>query len=235
MNNQTRLAVEKSFDGLISVTEIFYTLQGEGPYSGCPAVFVRLAGCNLKCSFCDTFYSVKDVLEVLQVVEIARDCSKTAKLCVVTGGEPLRQAGIGTLVNELGEVFDAVQIETSGSCYQDGLRSQLGDRLTVVCSPKTSKLHKGIISSIDAYKYILRDGFVSKEDGLPIQCPQTLKPLLVARPQENRWGIIPPIYVGPWDEQDVSLNEKNTQAAVRSCLKFGYRLSLQVHKLVNLP
>jgi organic radical activating enzyme len=235
MNLQERMAVERSFTGNISMHEVFYSIQGEGPFSGIPAVFVRLGGCNLNCSFCDTQYFITDVLSISQVVEIARKSSAVAKLVVVTGGEPLRQAGVVPLVNALGGVFDTVQIETSGSCYPyyGELRGELGSRLVVVCSPKTVKLHPGILPHVDAYKYILRNGYVSADDGLPVQCPQTLKPVVLARPTENRFGVIPPIYVGPWDMPGETL--QNTEAAVMSCLQFGYRLSLQVHKIVHLP
>ncbi len=81
----------------LDVQEIFPTLQGEGPYVGQPSVFIRLGGCNLACSFCDTEFdsykkiSLKKILS--QVEKLAKNSSGkiVRKLIVITGGEPLRQ------------------------------------------------------------------------------------------------------------------------------------------------
>lgn len=239
MNVQWAVPVEKSVpeDGKIAVHEMFYTLQGEGPLSGTPALFVRLAGCTLQCQNCDTSYSLFDRKSVKDAACAAELLAPDGcGLCVVTGGEPARQALFPELVRELLFRFLTVQIETSGSCWQPSfgdLKQEFKDRVVVVCSPKTSKVHPEWIPYIDHYKYIVEDGSVL-DDGLPGHCPQTGKPMVVARPQPNRTGCVPPVWVSPWDLQDAELNEKNTQTAVASCLKYGYRLSLQVHKIVGL-
>ena len=72
MNEQRTSPIEKSDSGeWLEIEEIFYTIQGEGPLSGRPAVFIRLAGCSLSCLLCDTFYSHHNVYSIENVVDIA--------------------------------------------------------------------------------------------------------------------------------------------------------------------
>lgn len=90
--------------------EVFVSLQGEGPYAGIPTTFVRLAGCNLRCSWCDTKYSWGEGKEVPTLELIAK--IKTEHLCV-TGGEPLIQSKeLGTIIPSLPCI---ASIETNGS------------------------------------------------------------------------------------------------------------------------
>ena len=83
-------------DGKLDVHSIFFTIQGEGPFTGHPAIFIRLAGCNLQCPKCDTDYTSKRSRMLYQDIlgEVRRLTPKTHKnrtLIVITGGEPLRQ------------------------------------------------------------------------------------------------------------------------------------------------
>ena len=76
---------------MLKVNEIFYSIQGESSYAGRPCVFVRLTGCNLRCSYCDTTYAYEEgedqtIEEILQAVATYR-----CRLVEVTGGEPLLQ------------------------------------------------------------------------------------------------------------------------------------------------
>ena len=99
----------------LRVNEIFYSIQGESSYAGRPCVFVRLTGCNLRCSYCDTQYAY-DEGEELEVDEIAlRVASHQCALVEVTGGEPLIQKDTPVLIRRLLEEGFEVLLETNGS------------------------------------------------------------------------------------------------------------------------
>jgi len=100
--------------GLVTINEIFYSVQGESTYAGRPCVFVRLTACDLRCSWCDTPYAFhegrkRDLDDVLAEVE-RYDCS----LVEVTGGEPLLQEDVYPLMNELLARGKTVLLETGG-------------------------------------------------------------------------------------------------------------------------
>ena len=99
-----------------NINEVFYSLQGEGRFSGVPAVFIRFSGCNLNCPFCDTdfrpFVSV-DLDELRRwIFDKLYGCKPW--LVVLTGGEPTLQID-SDLMAELHEYFDTIAIETNGT------------------------------------------------------------------------------------------------------------------------
>lgn len=103
-------------DNLI-VNEIFYSIDGEGRRAGCVSVFVRLAGCNLRCNYCDTGYALSfedgtemDVSEIITVVE-----KYSCKNVTITGGEPLIHDGSKELIKEFWNHGYDVVVETNGS------------------------------------------------------------------------------------------------------------------------
>ena len=96
----------------MKVSEIFYSLQGEGYHSGTPAVFVRLAGCNLSCPFCDTATGGGTDLSEQSIAKAVD--RYPARLVVVTGGEPSLQL-TSTLVDLLHEGGKYVAVETNGT------------------------------------------------------------------------------------------------------------------------
>lgn len=210
----------------LDVIKIWKTIQGEGPFVGSPAIFVRLAGCNLLCPACDTDYTsdrhqmtVKEILD-----EVA--FSHPIRLVVLTGGEPLRQ-NIAPLVSQLLQEDYRVQLETNGTLY----RQLPWNDITTVCSPKTPRLHPDLIPHIDTYKYVLQAGQVS-EIGLPLT---TMGSGL--RPYQSYKTLKQPgvdVFVQPLDEKDGELNAFNLQAAIDSCMTYGWRLSVQTHKIIGL-
>ncbi len=119
----------ESHDRTLEVTEIFRSIQGESTWAGHPCVFVRLAGCNLRCSWCDSAYSfspgtihtVEEVVAAVSALEQSSeqddqsDPPRPSKLVQVTGGEPLLQPASVYLMERLLETGHTVLLETSGA------------------------------------------------------------------------------------------------------------------------
>jgi 7-carboxy-7-deazaguanine synthase len=210
------------------VQEVFYTLQGEGPSSGHPAVFVRLAGCNLACYFCDTEFESStwnpQLAELLEAIEAIRPAC--CELIVLTGGEPFRQ-NIGPLVNALIAKGLSVQVETNGTLWVNVPESP---KLSIVCSPKATGLHPELALRVTAFKYVLAAGEVDPQDGLP--ATSTQQKGQNGRPARAQFGA--DIYVMPLDSGADEANAANRQACVESALAFGYKLTLQSHKLLGI-
>lgn len=230
MKGKNPVRQQESGDGQsLWVQEVFYTLQGEGPFFGQPSVFIRLAGCNLRCFWCDTDFESSDwrpsLSELLERVEELRPGG--CDLIVLTGGEPFRQ-NIVPLVEALLSSGLRVQIETNGTLW---LPLPQDPRLTLVCSPKTPKLHPAAAERIEFLKYVVKKGEQSPEDGLPLASTQARG----ARARLVRPGEGQQVYLMPLDEGDEAPNRENLEACVRTCLRFGYRLTVQGHKSWGLP
>ena len=102
-------------NAVLTITEIFKSIQGESTWAGMPCTFVRLTGCNLACAYCDTAYA-RDGGTALTVREIIERCAALkCDLVEITGGEPLCQAECATLVTCLIERGYTVLVETNGS------------------------------------------------------------------------------------------------------------------------
>lgn len=226
--------IEKRVEGngyTLDVHSIFYTLQGEGPHTGCPAVFIRLAGCNLQCPGCDTEYT--DGRETLSLQEIIVRAERTyahvanhhRPIIVISGGEPLRQ-NIAPLVAMLKRWYK-VQIETNGTLAITDPESFSG--VDVVCSPKAGKVHYSIVAHANWFKYVMHHESVDPDDGLPVLALDHS-----ASPRVYRPPIGTTIYLQPMDCQNERTNRLNTEAVLASCLKFGYILQLQQHKLLGV-
>lgn len=111
----------------LPVNEIFYSLQGEGMHTGSAAVFVRLSGCNLRCSFCDTDHSASTPMNVEEIVEEVNRYG--AGIVVVTGGEPSLY-DLTELAEAIHRTGRRVHVETNGT------RPIKGDVDWITCSPK---------------------------------------------------------------------------------------------------
>jgi len=99
----------------LRITEIFYSIQGEASTSGLPTVFVRLTGCPLRCTYCDTEYAFHGgkKTQIAQVVEKIN--AFNCPVVCITGGEPLAQPNVNTLMDILCEQGYQVSLETSGA------------------------------------------------------------------------------------------------------------------------
>lgn len=160
------------------VNEIFYSLQGEGHYTGVPAVFLRLSGCNERCPFCDTQHqSFTEMSEE----DIVKEVSKyNARHIVITGGEPTLQL-TASLVDRLHQANFFVQIETNGSLpLPDGCNVDW-----ITCSPK----YKAVtIQRIDELKVLFMHQDMSQYDDMKA-CEYRLQPLDSGNATENRENL----------------------------------------------
>ena len=104
----------------MELSEIFYSIQGESSFAGLPCIFIRLSGCNLRCSYCDTKYAYKKNYE-LTVEEILQRIKEhtPVSLIEVTGGEPLLQNETYLLLDKLIKNNYQVLLETNGSILLD--------------------------------------------------------------------------------------------------------------------
>lgn len=235
--------VEKRFDdprGRVEVHSMFFTLQGEGPFSGHRSIFVRLAGCNLMCPGCDTEYtSTRELLDPETIVHrIDQLCNEQEidwperPLVVITGGEPFRQA-LGPLCQELADQGFRVQIESNGvfeACDQVKQLVVMGF-VCVIISPKTSRVHQSWGEYAMAFKYVLERKHQDPDDGLPTVALGHKATPRVARPPQGFKG---PIYLNPMDQKDEWINRCNAEAVAKASLQHGYIAGVQLHKIFNL-
>jgi 7-carboxy-7-deazaguanine synthase len=129
----TKPRIPESREGLLKITEIFYSLQGEARDAGRPTVFIRLTGCPLRCVYCDSEYAFyggewKAIEQIMEQVA----SHQTPYVCV-TGGEPLAQKRCLELLNSLCEAGYRVSLETSGAIDV----SQVDERVSRVLDIKT--------------------------------------------------------------------------------------------------
>jgi 7-carboxy-7-deazaguanine synthase len=98
----------------MKINELFYSIQGESSYMGRPCVFIRLTGCNLRCTYCDTPYAFDEGTE-MSVPEILQSIDRfPTRLALVTGGEPMLQPSVHELFRRLLERGYTVLAETGG-------------------------------------------------------------------------------------------------------------------------
>ena len=228
--------IEKlEFDTLLQVHSIFNTIQGEGPFCGTPAVFIRLAGCNLQCPGCDTDYTSKRTrYSSDQIVEEVNSYSASG-LVVITGGEPFRQ-NITKLIGLLTAFGYYVQIETNGTYPPSRdvmwtINTDFRIGAYIVCSPKTGHINPSTLQFSCCLKYVIDANSVNLLDGLPIKALGHSVRKHVARPPV-KWGR--PIYVQPMDGGNEDSNKANLQKAIEVCMRHGYILQLQIHKIIGM-
>jgi len=226
-------------DGIVQVHSVFHTIQGEGPFTGHPSVFIRLAGCNLQCPACDTDYtSHRWTATPESLLEYVTEMREAPALVVITGGEPFRQ-NIHQLVVTLLRAGYTVQVETNGTLppptigFAELCSTNIAERnkCFIVCSPKTGLVNRELKHLICAYKYVLAHDSVHV-DGLPLLALDHTASPFVARPHE---GFAGPVYVQPCDGKDHAVNMANLKATIASVMRHeGFTLQLQVHKIIEV-
>ncbi|MBR1889374.1 MAG: radical SAM protein [Alloprevotella sp.] len=195
---------------MFKINEIFYSLQGEGFYTGVPSVFIRFAGCNLHCPFCDTQHQSG---QQMTVEDICRTVSNfPARHIVLTGGEPSLQV-TSQLTEALHKMGKYICIETNGTHpLPDGI-----DWITL--SPKDifikSPAARPILKACDELKVVFT-GNMPSCDGLDIKAKYH--------------------YLQPCDTGNTAETQKLTRLAVSYCLAHPeWSLSLQTHKYLSIP
>ncbi|MGJ3354713.1 7-carboxy-7-deazaguanine synthase QueE [Providencia sp. Je.9.19] len=219
------------------INEIFQTLQGEGVFTGVPAVFIRLQGCPVGCSWCDTKQTwEKDpskettlgdiALKTLDsdewamsdtntLIDLMREKKYSAKHIVITGGEPCIY-DLTPLTNELELKGYQCQIETSGT-----YPIQCSDNTWVTVSPKVGmkgglKVLKQAVNRANEIKHP-----VAREKDI-----QALDELLAMRTLET-----PPVVA----LQPISQKASATKLCIDTCIERNWRLSIQTHKYLAIP
>lgn len=200
----------------MKVNEIFYSLQGEGHYTGTPAVFVRFAGCNLRCWFCDTDFEKGDEMSEDEIVEAV--LQYPTRYVVITGGEPTLQI-TASLCDKLHAHGLYLMMETNGTrplpedCKVDW----------ITCSPKLIDVDEGKrkiatirLRHIDELKVVFEDSS-TQDMALYEQIPAT----------EYR--------LQPCDTQDPLCNQAILNKTIKYILQHPkWKLSLQTHKILHV-
>ena len=200
----------------MKVNEIFYSLQGEGHYTGTPAVFVRFAGCNLRCWFCDTDFEKGVEMNEDEIVEAV--LQYPTRYVVITGGEPTLQI-TASLCDKLHAHGLYLMMETNGTrplpegCQVDW----------ITCSPKLIDVEEGKrriatirLRHIDELKVVFEDS-PTQDMALYEQIPAT----------EYR--------LQPCDTQDPLCNQAILNKTIKYILQHPkWKLSLQTHKILNV-
>lgn len=220
------------------ITEIFKSIQGESSYAGLPCVFVRLTGCNLRCTWCDTAYafhggtkySVEEVMLRVEALQGRAVGQKDAKLIEITGGEPLLQSETPELARRLLDNGYTVLIETSGERDVSVLPREVVKIVDVKCpdSGESGKFQPANLEALDRkdeIKFVIasrRDYEFAREFAAEHKLADRVREVLFS-----------PVFADPegkWPAMDV-------RALAEWILEDGLRvrLGLQIHKFIWDP
>ena len=203
---------------VLTVNEIFYSIQGESTYSGRPCVFVRLSGCDLRCSWCDTPYSFHEgrkmsLDEVLE--EVGRYGSQLVEL---TGGEPLLQPDVYPLMDRLLESGRTVLLETGGQIDVSRVPGRVVKVMDVKCpgsgeSEKNEWTNIDRLGSRDQVKFVIKDraDYEYARDALDRHALDRRCAAVLFSPVH---GVLHPKHLSEWILED----------------RLPVRLQLQIHK-----
>lgn len=134
------------------ITEIFHSIQGESTYAGRPCVFIRLTGCPLRCTWCDTEYAFYGGQELSDEDILSQIRSFNCPLVEVTGGEPLAQPGCFPFISKLCDARYTVLIETSGAIDITAVDPRAHVILDIKCpgSGMTDRMHWPNVQKLSA-------------------------------------------------------------------------------------
>ena len=211
----------KEVDMIYQVSEIFYSLQGEGLWTGEPALFIRLAGCNINCEFCDTDYEVKEKSTASQILHRLGLLSSKCGIVILTGGEPLIQDPL-SLLDVLQSAGYRVHLETNG---QGDYMKDIGRFDWVAMSPKYTRVDFGAVIAANEIKFLCgTPNWVKFINEFLLNYELAIK------------TTKPDLKLIPLDEEDSpEMTAINTGMAIAYCKdnpKFS--LCLQTHKMIGV-
>jgi 7-carboxy-7-deazaguanine synthase len=146
----------------LKVNEIFYSIQGESSYTGWPCIFVRLSGCNLRCSYCDTQYAYETGEDMAIYDILARISGYNCSLVEITGGEPLIQQETADLIRHLLDKGYRVLLETNGS-MDIGVVDERCVRIVDIKCPSSGEMESNDLDNLkrlgerDELKFVIAD------------------------------------------------------------------------------
>jgi organic radical activating enzyme len=203
---------------ILKITEIFSSIQGEGLRQGEPTLFIRFAGCNLKCSFCDTKYAWQEghpysVAQVLEEIKNKMQIYPARWICL-TGGEPIVQ-DIADLVRKLKQEGFKIQVETNGTLY----RTLPVDWYSVSPKPDAYDCRQEYREKAVEVKIVVTQNLdLESIRRLREMFPEKI-PLLLQLQSNRRWSR----------NLGIKLLEQSLKARVQNI-----RLSVQLHKILGL-
>ena len=206
-------------DSLV-VHEIYASIQGESTFAGVPCTFVRLTGCNLRCSWCDTTQAFKGGTRVKRSEVLDRALAFGTPLVELTGGEPLLQPGTIPLLAELCDAGRTVLIETSGEADVSSVDRRV-HKIMDLKAPGSGESHRNRWSNLDhlgprdEVKFVLADraDYEWMRDTIRDRALGELGSTLLASPV---WGRLPSKDLVTWVLEDA----------------LPVRVNLQLHKII---
>lgn len=209
----------------LKISETFFSIQGEGPFAGYPTFFIRLFGCNLKCTWCDTLYARESdkyqSITLEEIIKLWENHYSSIPYIAITGGEPLLQPEVYPLIDRFLNKKCIVCIETNGSLSIKRLHPQVikvMDLKTPSSGMADHNLYENIdfLSPKDVIKFVIQD---RKDFEFALDKIKTFD--LISKTQvyfSPVFGKLSPKDLANW------LLE----------IKLPIRLQLQLHKILNL-
>ena len=201
------------------INEIFYSIQGESSRSGLPTYFIRLTGCPLRCTYCDTGYAFNAGSKMSFEEILSKLNRNTTKYITITGGEPLSQKNVQSLMKELCDLNYSVSLETSNAITIEDVDSRVSIILDIK-TPGSQESDKNLISNYSKLK---------KSDELKfVICNQKDFEWAVDYIKKNNLSSICPIVFSP------SYNQMPLSELADLILKnsLNVRLQTQLHKTI---